>query len=104
MQKEAWGSRVLTETRIELRGCAGALTSTAGGGAGTERGDEVSAEVGVEAAGSGKFVASGRSSPGGFPWWGRRGALGNAAAVLPALTPGVRWRGSVRRLVLAGLW
>ena len=29
---------VLTEARIELRGCAGALTSTAGGGAGMESG------------------------------------------------------------------
>ena len=67
---------VLTEARIELRGCAGALTSTAGGGVGTEHGDEVGAEVGVEAAGSGEFVASGQSSPGGLPRWGRRGAPG----------------------------
>ena len=34
---------MLTEARIELRGCAGAPTSTAGGGAGTEHGDEVGA-------------------------------------------------------------
>ena len=34
---------MLTEARIGLRGCAGAPTSTAGGGAGTEHGDEVDA-------------------------------------------------------------
>ena len=50
---------MLTEARIELRGCAGTPTSTAGGGTGREQGDEVGAEVGVEAKGSGEFVASG---------------------------------------------
>jgi len=91
---------VLTEARIELRGCAGALTSTAGGGAGTEHGDEVGAEVGVEAAGSGEFVASGQSSPGGLPRWGRRGAPGIAVAELLLRLRGVRRRDSVRRLGL----
>jgi len=42
----------------------------------------VAAEVGVEVAGSGEFVASGQSSPGGLPWWGLRGAPGIAAAEL----------------------
>jgi len=38
---------------------------------------------GSEKNGSAKFVASGRSSPGGLPWWGRRGVPGIAAAELP---------------------
>jgi len=37
---------------------------------------------GSEKNGSAKFVASGRSSPGGLPWWGRRGTPGIAAAEL----------------------
>jgi len=35
---------------------------------------------GSEKNGSAKFVASGRSSPGGLPWWGRWGVPGIAAA------------------------
>ena len=62
----------------------------------------VAAEVGVEAAGSGEFVASGQISPGGLPWWGRRGAPGIAAAELLLRLRGVRRRDSVRRLGLAG--
>jgi hypothetical protein len=36
----------------------------------------VDAGLGVEVAGSGEFVASEQSSPGGLPWLGRRGAPG----------------------------
>ena len=69
-------------------GCIGRMRGA--GGAGDENwrrrwvelGDGVDAGVGVEAAGSGEFVASEQSSPGGLPWWGRRGASGIAAAEL----------------------
>jgi hypothetical protein len=54
----------------------------AGGKARAELGWRAAAEVGSAKKGSAKFVASGQNSPGGLPWWGRRGVPGIAAAEL----------------------
>ena len=75
-QKGVRAEDILTEVRIRGMGGRRVPAAWAWRRSSTGLGDGVDAGLGVEAAGSGEFVASEQSSPGGLPGLGRRGAPG----------------------------